>query len=246
MSTISRSPDPATSVLRYVATELRSVIQSRNVKMTDIEAAIGRSSGFVCHLAQREKTALARDAFGIAEFLGVDIDDVFVMTMESKEMFDQWRSGRIAAIDGDHARFWSKVRRVDDPDDACWEWIASKNMSGYGQIMMPGGRPMLASRFAMLITHGTIPDGYDVLHQCDNPPCVRPDHLKFGTHTDNMREMVARKRRLRGHVLVASQVIEIRSINPQTPSERREVAALFGVSAGTVKNIVERKSWDQV
>lgn len=88
-------------------------------------------------------------------------------------------------------RFWSKVSKCEC--DKCWEWTASLNSKGYGRMNMQG-RTGLSHRLSWLIHFSEIPDGLDVLHHCDNPKCVNPNHLFLGTHSDNMRDMVKKGR----------------------------------------------------
>lgn len=90
-------------------------------------------------------------------------------------------------------RFWSKVRK----DDGCWEWTASVNRRGYGWLHFGGKverKALKAHRVSWEIHNGPIPDGLWVLHKCDNPRCVRPDHLFLGDRTDNMRDCAAKGR----------------------------------------------------
>jgi hypothetical protein len=95
-------------------------------------------------------------------------------------------------------RFWAKVDK--DTPGGCWEWMASVFVDRYGYGKFNEGtshddnRTVYAHRFAYELESGPIPDGMHVLHQCDNPPCVNPAHLRLGTHADNMREMVERNR----------------------------------------------------
>lgn len=90
-------------------------------------------------------------------------------------------------------RFWMKVRAGKTPED-CWEWIGSKRHD-YGQLSSVRGRsPHKAHRVSYEIHFGPIPDGMDVLHSCDNPPCCNPRHLRLGTAKDNARDMVERGR----------------------------------------------------
>lgn len=90
-------------------------------------------------------------------------------------------------------RFWSKVDN-GCPDD-CWEWTACRTDKGYGQIGVSAQRTRLANRVSWVIAHGKeIPEGLQVLHSCDNPPCCNPNHLSVGTHAENMKQMNDRKR----------------------------------------------------
>jgi hypothetical protein len=99
-------------------------------------------------------------------------------------------------------RFWSHVDK-NGPVPAhrpelghCWIWTASTNVHGYGQICprsMPG-KMVGTSRFSWEIHYGPISDGLWVLHHCDTPACIRPEHLFLGTQTDNMRDMISKGR----------------------------------------------------
>lgn len=79
--------------------------------------------------------------------------------------------------------------------DGCWEWTGTRVEFGYGQIIRDGRR-LRAHRVAYEIAYGPIPDGLVVRHKCDNPPCVRPDHLELGTRADNNQD---RENRGRGY-----------------------------------------------
>jgi hypothetical protein len=88
-------------------------------------------------------------------------------------------------------RFWEKV----DKSGECWVWTAAKQASGYGKfVIRKGDTPVGAHRLAYQLEVGDIPEGMYVLHRCDNPSCVRPDHLFVGTHLDNMADMRAKGR----------------------------------------------------
>lgn len=88
-------------------------------------------------------------------------------------------------------RFWRKVQK----SDGCWWWISVRNEDGYGQFRNDElGRMEGAHRFSWRLTHGDIPHGMCVLHHCDNPPCVNPDHLFLGTQQDNIADMHAKGR----------------------------------------------------
>lgn len=87
------------------------------------------------------------------------------------------------------ARFLSHVRKTR----ACWVWTGATVPGGYGRFRGEDGSLVVAHRFAFAIFVSD-PGEQLVLHRCDNPPCVRPDHLFLGTHGDNMRDMRAKGR----------------------------------------------------
>jgi HNH endonuclease/Helix-turn-helix domain len=88
------------------------------------------------------------------------------------------------------AIFWGHVAK----SDGCWEWTGIRTVAGYGRCGKGGVR---AHRVSYELTYGPIPDMMHVLHRCDNPPCVNPNHLFLGAQADNMRDM-AQKGRARG------------------------------------------------
>jgi len=90
-------------------------------------------------------------------------------------------------------RFWSKVD-IRSPDE-CWEWQASVFGSGYGRFRIASYVIASANRVALIIHTGQDHLHLFALHECDNPRCCNPHHLYWGTHSDNMKDAVARKRR---------------------------------------------------
>ena len=90
------------------------------------------------------------------------------------------------------SRFWSKVKTVDS---GCMEWQRSllRTKFGYGSFTLKNKEEM-AHRVALLLSGVYVKRGMHVMHKCDNTKCVNPLHLSIGTHTDNIRDMVAKKR----------------------------------------------------
>lgn len=140
--------------------------------------------------------------------------------------------------ESDIERFWSKVNKTD----TCWEWTASCRSFGYGAFKLDK-KVVDAHRLSYIIAHGDIPqgEGYHgncVLHKCDNPKCVRPDHLFLGTHQENEDDKIAKNRHLRK--LTQSQVEEIILLRDQG-STLKDLAAQFGVTMGMISHIATRK-----
>lgn len=89
---------------------------------------------------------------------------------------------------------------IIDPETECWEWVAYRMKSGYGQFS-DQGRVVYAHRYSYEQHHGPIPDGMQVDHLCRNRACVNPAHLESVTQQENLRRGVLRTKRAcpRGH-----------------------------------------------
>jgi hypothetical protein len=141
-------------------------------------------------------------------------------------------------------RFWQKVEKTD----GCWNWTAGTSEKGYG-LFSVNNRNQRAHRVSYAMANGPIPDGMQVLHDCDNPRCVNPKHLFLGTNADNMADKVAKGRQAhfcpgRGESapnarLTESQVLAIRA----SSGTHREVAEKFGMSRKQIEDIRARRSW---
>ena len=144
-------------------------------------------------------------------------------------------------------RLWAKTQ----PQGDCLVWIGARSR-GYGHISVQT-KMRLVHRVAYELAYGAIPDGLDVLHTCDNPSCVNPDHLRVGTHTDNMRDMQnkGRNRQPSGEQsaqskLTAAQVRAIRERYAAGGVSLREVARDYGVHLSLISLIVRREIWRHV
>lgn len=134
-------------------------------------------------------------------------------------------------------RFWSKVRI----GDGCWEWTASTHKFGYGQLFVEWkARPLQAHRVSWELHFGEIPKGKHVLHKCDNPLCVRPDHLFLGTHEDNLSDMNRKGRHF--SKLPIEAVISLRdgSMSPKEASKK------FGVHPRYGYLVKRRTTWNGI
>ena len=145
--------------------------------------------------------------------------------------------------------FWLKVD-IKAPTE-CWLWTGAKLPKGYGRIKY-GGKDRLVHRLAAYL-HSIIPTLEAeslVLHSCDTPLCCNPAHLRAGTQTDNMRDMLERARgnqpkgEANGNAkLTATQVAEIRERHAAGGIIQRELGLEFGVSRELVSHIVNNRTW---
>jgi HNH endonuclease len=87
-------------------------------------------------------------------------------------------------------RFWPKVKKTA----TCWLWTGYIDNKGYGKMWRRPQKAAIASRVSWELHNGPIPEGMNVLHRCDNPACVRPEHLFLGTIMDNNRDRYAKGR----------------------------------------------------
>lgn len=143
-------------------------------------------------------------------------------------------------------RFWSKVEKSED----CWEWTGPKNNKGYGKFYFDGGG-VYAHRFSLALDGAYVPNGLCVCHHCDNPLCVRPDHLWVGTQKENLQDMTNKGRRKpRSHIgernpnvkLTEADVSVIKgSLIPQV-----KLAKLFGVTRQLISEICRGNLWSHV
>lgn len=139
---------------------------------------------------------------------------------------------------------FDRYYRVDD-ETGCWEWLGGK-CKGYGQLKVDG-RVQKAYRFSYERAKGPIPVGGHVLHSCANKGCVNPDHLRVGTHADNMRDRSETWHQPFGQgapnaKLTQEQVDEIRALVAGGMMQR-VVARKHGVSQTTISDICLFKSW---
>lgn len=146
-------------------------------------------------------------------------------------------------------RFWLKVEK----SDGCWVWTRKKHVAGYGLFKLDGSM-IRAHRFAWEIVNGPIPPGLHVCHHCDNPPCVRPDHLFLGTPKDNAADKVAKGRHRCGPPRVGQVTTSKLTEDGVREARRRHaagesyrvLAGYYGVSLDTIRDAVRGFSWKHV
>jgi hypothetical protein len=175
-------------------------------------------------------------------------------------------------------RFRSKINH-DGPTPAhcpelgpCHTWRGFLNADGYGtfhvttHVKRPKQLGVLAHRVAWMVANReTLVTEQVVMHRCDNPACVRIDHLRIGTVIDNTRDKVGKRRHSFGSThgtvtkpgcsargtanaaakLTEADVLEIRKLRAQRV-KILDLAARFGVSGAAIKAAVSGKSWSHL
>jgi len=149
-------------------------------------------------------------------------------------------------------RFWGKVAK----GDGCWLWTGKRDAAGYGRIGIGSGsnrRSFQAHRVVWFLSTGQWPlpwPAEHVCHRCDNPPCVRPDHLFVGTARDNMQDREAKGRgashagTLNGRALLDAAAV--RDIRANLHASRASLAARHGVTVHTITAVRRRLIWRHV
>lgn len=143
-----------------------------------------------------------------------------------------------------------EMQYIPEPNSGCWLWIGACNHDGYGQLKRVGGSNM-AHRFSWEFHNGPIPDGMNVLHKCDTPPCVNPRHLFLGSQLVNMQDC-ARKKRTKPQRRLGSANPQARLTGEQVRLIRQmacsgtEIGREFGISARHANAIRQGKFWSHL
>lgn len=157
----------------------------------------------------------------------------------------------IVLTEKDITRFWSKVDKGDG--SGCWWWKGGKTGNGYGAFWFQGNQ-VATHRFCFeqFVRKLENPKNM-VCHTCDNPLCVKPDHLWEGTATDNARDRSAKNRSFRpiGELsylckFTKEQVLEMRQLF-RSGTRVCDIARKFrNTRLQVVWNIVHRKRWKHI
>lgn len=151
----------------------------------------------------------------------------------------------------DKNRFYNYVCLPDE--NGCMNWKASRRDFGYGAFSLYKGKSIKAHRFSWMIFNGDIPKGMHVLHHCDNPTCIAPNHLYLGTDKENARDRIKRNRhspppircgeKNNKSVLTANQIIEIIKLINDGDLNNSQIANLYHVTSRNIDFIQDEKTW---
>lgn len=161
--------------------------------------------------------------------------------------------------------FWDHVNK----SETCWEWQGHCSKGGYGVVSF-SGKQILAHRASYEMNFGPIPTGHFVCHRCDNPKCVRPDHLFLGAPVDNVRDMLSKGRNKcnppmgqdhwarknpekvrRGSAnnkakLTEKQVAEIREKYASGKYTQTQLSGEYQISQQVISKVINKKLWSHV
>lgn len=151
------------------------------------------------------------------------------------------------------ARLWR--RTTIDPVTGCWVWGGYCMKGGYGRITY-GAPGKLIHRVSWAIHNGDIPDGMDVLHRCDNPPCWNPEHFFLGDDAANVADKMAKGRHRCGAprrgadnwwaILDEATVLKIREAASTSGQPQTAIGKQFGVSQSLISQIINRRIWTHI
>lgn len=153
------------------------------------------------------------------------------------------RSGRYRSLD------WLRNLVADgDRTTGCWIWPFGQMGKGYGQLATDKG-PRTAHVMALILSGSPRPlaPRNHAIHSCDNPICVNPAHLRWGTNAENVAEMVQKGRVKHGEQAGNARLTakQVEAIWPD-PRSNASIARDFGVSESTIRNIKKRRTWKHV
>lgn len=137
-------------------------------------------------------------------------------------------------------RLWS---RVVITTSGCHEFAGSRTKAGHGQIHY-NGRNRRTHTVAFELTFGSIPEGAQINHHCDNPPCVNPDHLYAGDQVQNMADMNRRGRNVKGSRTGTAKLCEAQALEVfMATGTHREIGQKYGISRHSVGLIKKGINW---
>lgn len=139
-----------------------------------------------------------------------------------------------------------------EPNSGCWLWDGVTNDRGYGVTERRSYGEAKAHRAAWRLFIGPMDRGICVLHKCDVPSCVNPDHLFLGTRLENSKDMVRKGRSLKGRKkpptvkgskLTIDQVSEIKKDRLISGEKMKSIGVRYGVTEATISRILNNKMW---
>lgn len=148
---------------------------------------------------------------------------------------------------------WLDERSIPEPNSGCWLWLGWCDNDGYGKANPSKlTTHRLAHRISFEAYRGPVPTGIDVLHRCDMPSCVNPDHLFLGDQLANMRDMIGKNRRANfkgsrhGGAKLNENAVSLMRLEATRGVSTRALAERFGISPRNARDVIARRLWTHV
>jgi len=138
---------------------------------------------------------------------------------------DKWFIGRFTAL-----------------PNGCWEWKKAVSDSGYG-VSWYNKKSIGAHKLSYILSKGEVAKGLCVLHTCDNPICINPDHLILGTPKENSRDMVSKRRQAFGEKKSRKLTEELVTWIRESEQPSREIGRCLDISKTNVLDIKKKVIW---
>jgi len=146
-------------------------------------------------------------------------------------------------------RFEEKYKEIEN---GCWIWKKLTKTHRYGNFYF-NGKSQQSHRVSWQLHFGEIPEGMKVLHKCDTPGCVNPEHLFLGTQKDNVLDCIKKGRFHQNSAkscekhhfakLKAVDVQNIKAIYKYTDATHQKLANIYGVSREQIGKIIRGERW---
>ncbi len=137
---------------------------------------------------------------------------------------------------------------MPEPMSGCFLWIGGTDADGYGCFWYEG-KTVKAHKMSWIMNFGSIPDNQCVLHKCDNPPCINPNHLFLGSNKDNTQDSIKKNRRAIFYgdenpvsKLTSTDVALIRT----SKTKQQILAKELGVTRSLISMVRNRKIWRHI
>ena len=144
-------------------------------------------------------------------------------------------------------KFWLKTDKQSD--DACWTFLGATDKDGYGQFWDGDIQLMTrAHQFSAKIHLGDCPKGMCVCHTCDNPSCVNPNHLFYGSALDNQKDKMKKNRQAKGESQGHSKLTnnQIEQIRARANENYKVLCKEFNLVPSTIYRIWHNQSWKHI